>query len=249
MQTIPAHCGFVATRKTPSAVVHGLTSIHAIASVKEHTIRMLVHCFGKPSHLQLADIYSLDQSLPQAGHEDRNAALLILHAVLKVKIKHTERIGRCSFATSMFILHVIEELCAWSDRPMAETLELEMLYQKVHASLLTTDLVVRGLDTLVSDRFKGIDQSHFSAYLSKSFISSLQDDGYTFEKYNDDIIVLTPELHVIYVHACQCTAQLYDEDDPAARWHHHDEDRLRLKVHDVPILGTFSSCFWLDDQR
>ena len=241
VQTLPAGAGFSQSRLSPLPIVHGLTFTYTVHSVKEQATKILVYCFRNPLRLQLADLYSLDQPLNQAKPEDRNAALLILHAVLKVQIEHSEHAGACSFATSMFILHSMELLCAWSGLESAETLDLHRLYARAEPLLAVTNVLVRALATLVDGRLKGDFVKTLTALLSRDLEHQLQGSGYIYGQYQNDILVFTPAGHVVYVHACQCSVGTYDQGDA---WLQAPELGLRLRFHDVPILGTFTSCIW-----
>lgn len=241
VQTLPAGAGFSQSRLSPSPIVHGLTFTYTVHSVKEQATKMLVYCFRNPLRLQLADLYSLDQPLDQAKPEDRNAALLILHAVLKVQIEHSEHAGACSFATSMFILHSMELLCAWSGLELAETLDLNRLYARAEPLLAVTNVLVRALATLVDGRLKSDFVKTLPALLSRDLEHQLQGSGYIYGQYQNDILVFTPAGHVVYVHVCQCSVGTYDQGDA---WLQAPELGLRLRFHDVPILGTFTSCIW-----
>ncbi|KAK5092129.1 hypothetical protein LTR70_005734 [Exophiala xenobiotica] len=244
IQALPVGAGFSLHRSSPSAVVQGLTFTYAVHSVKEQATKILVYCFRNPPCLQVADLYSLDQSLAQAKPDDRNAALSMLHAALKVQINYSERAGGSSFAMSMFVLHSMELLCAWCEAALADILELDSLYARVRPLLAVTNMLVRALTAVVEDRLRGGSQNTLPAHLPHEFDHQLQGSGYTYGKYRDDILVLTPTKHIVYVHACQCSVETYDQDDAQAEWLQLPEVGLRLKLHNVPILGTFTSCIW-----
>ena len=127
---------------------------------------------------------------------------------------------------------------------MVETLELGKLYERVQPFLLVTDTLVHTMDCLIIDHIKGTHNNSLPALLSCNVNPQLRGGGYSYCKHNDDILVVTPAEQAVYVRACQCSVQLYDEDDEQANWLDGPTDVLRLKFHDVPILGTFTSCFW-----